>query len=151
MAEIKATQVKRHELADELLTNIKSNVEILSPIAASFAKSEPEFIYRFYHQSMKVFGYGELIRYSVEFFQSVSPQSRPLNGWFSTIASAGLSKEFRDSTNENWLEETRPLLEAFWHTKYFVNQMSSVADSLQDAPEILPYDWAAVLYLYDLR
>jgi hypothetical protein len=151
LAEIKAIQAARHELANELLANIKSKIEIVDSLAASFTKSEPEFIYRFYHQSHKVFGYKETIRYSMQFFESVAPQSRPLNDWFRNIVDAGLSKEFNDSTNANWIDETRPLLEAFWHTKYFVNQMNSAAKSLDTAPDILPYDWAAVLYLYDLR
>lgn len=149
LAEIRAKHEAQLKLADELLVKIKCEQSTLEVLVRSFEKSEPEFIYRFYHQSFKVFGYKELIKYSVQFFENLSP--RPLNDWYRQIVDDGLSQEFSDSTNSNWLAETRPLLEAFWHTCYFAKQMHSAANSLETAPEILPYDWAAVLYLYDLR
>lgn len=151
MAEIKTTHEKRHSLADLLLAQIKSEKDTLDKLVSSFEKSEPEFLYRFYHQSFKVFGYKELIRYTVQFLEKLAPESSKLNEWFRGIIDLGLDKDFTDSTNKNWLRETQPLLEAFWHTKFFVTQMKSSAARLETAPEILPYDWAAVLYLYDLR
>lgn len=135
-----------------MLANIKSNIDVVESLAGSFRKSEPEFIYRFYHQSFKVYGYKHLIKYSVDFYEKISPESRPLNAWFKSIVDDGLAREFdSDATNQNWLQEVQPLLEAFWHSKYFSEQMLSVALTLDTAPEILPFDWAAVLYLYDLR
>lgn len=151
MAEIRATHEARHRLADLLLANIKSEKDTIDKLVSSFEKSEPEFIYRFYHQSFKVFGYKEIIRYTVQFFEELAAESSSLNAWYRGIVDLGLDKDFSDSTNDNWLIETQPLLEAFWHTKFFVTQMKSSAASLETAPEILPYDWAAVLYLYGLR
>jgi hypothetical protein len=150
--QIKAERESRHALAEELLANIKAKLDIVEPLSRSFAKSEAEFVYRFYHQSFKVFGYKELIRYAVSFFESLSPNSKPLNSWYRSITDSGLEKEFTDATNENWLNETQPVLYAFWHSRYFVDQMLSAAKTLEAAPpQVLPYDWAAVLYLYDLR
>jgi hypothetical protein len=87
----------------------------------------------------------------VQFFEKLAPESSKLNEWYRNIVELGLAKDFTDSTNTNWLEETRPLLEAFWHTKFFVTQMRSSAADLEIVPEILPYYWASGLYLYDLR
>lgn len=151
MAEIRAKQENRHGLAETLLVNIKSEKDTIDKLVSSFEKSEPEFIYRFYHQSFKVFGYKELIRYTVQFLEKLAPESSSLNDWYRGIIDLGLDKDFNDSTNDNWLNETQPLLEAFWHTKFFVKQMKSSVERLETAPETLPYDWAAVLYLYDLR
>ncbi len=151
MTEIRAKQEDRHRLAEMLLANIRSEKDTIDNLVSSFKKSEPEFIYRFYHQSFKVFGYKELIRYSVKFLEKLAPESSQLNSWYRGIVDLGLDKGFNDSTNDNWLAETQPLLEAFWHTKFFVTQMKSSAESLETAPEILPYNWASVLYLYDLR
>jgi hypothetical protein len=152
LEEIRNEQEKQRFLANQLLTNIKSNLNIVEPLVASFRKSEPEFIYRFYHQSFKVFGYKELVRFSVNFFEKISPSSRPLNTWYRSIIDKGLANEFNvETTNQNWLQEVQPLLEAFWHSKYFTEQMLSSATTLETAPQTLPYDWAAVLYLFDLR
>lgn len=151
MAEIRANQGNRHALSETLLVNIKSEKDPLDKFVSSFEKSEPEFIYRFYHQSFKVFGYKELIQYTVQFLEKLAPEFLHLNEWYQGIIDLGLAKDFTDSTNDNWLSETQPLLEAFWHTKFFVTQMKSSAASLETAPKIMPYDWAAVLYLYDLR
>ena len=82
----------------------------------------------------------------MQFLKKLAPDTSKLNEWFQEITDLGLDRDFTDSTNENWLRETQPLLEAFWHTKFFVTQMKSSAASLETAPEILPYDWAAVLF-----
>ena len=150
LAKIKAAAEKRHALAKLLLANIKSELDTIDKLAFSFEKAETEFIYRFYHQSFKVFGYKELIRYTIPILEKLAPESQPLNAWYREIVEHGLAQEFSDSTNKNWLSETQLLLNAFWHTSYFVRHIRS-ASELEEAPEILPYDWAAVLYLYDLR
>jgi hypothetical protein len=53
--------------------------------------------------------------------------------------------------NERGLECTRPILEAFWHTKYFIQMMLKYGKELESAPQCLPSGWAAVLYLFELR
>ena len=151
MAEIRANQENRHALSETLLVNIKSEKETLDNLVSSFEKSEPEFIYRFYHQSFKVFGYKELIRYTVQFLEKLAPESSNLNVWYQGIIDLGLAKDFTDSTNDNWLSETQPLVEAFWHTKFFVTQMKSSAVSLEPLQKFCLTFGAAVLYLYGLR
>ena len=117
-----------------------------------FVKNEPEYVYRFYHQSFKVFGMTEQIKYAKALFESRAPQSTSLNACFNEIVGEAVGKAFNsETTNQNWLQETRPILEAFWHSKYFLEQMIQAADELENAPQILPSSWAAVLYLYDLR
>lgn len=92
------------------------------------------------------------IRRAKELFQKLAPDDFPLGRWFSEIADAGIGKEFEfEKTNQIWLEETRPILEAFWHAKYFLEQMLAAADELDKSPQLLPSGWAAVLYLYNLR
>jgi len=41
--------------------------------------------------------------------------------------------------------------EGFWHCRYFIGMMARYGRELDAAPDVLPYGWAAVLYLYDLR
>jgi hypothetical protein len=67
------------------------------------------------------------------------------------IVREGTGKEFRQSDNANWLTVTRPILEAFFHARYFLEMVCRYGKELHSPPELLPSRWAAVLYLYDLR
>ena len=69
----------------------------------------------------------------MQFFEKLAPESSKLNEWYRNIVELGLAKDFTDSTNAIWFDETRPLLEAFWHTRFFVMQMKSSAAHLQTA------------------
>jgi hypothetical protein len=139
-------------VCDKLLSRIKARRDTLNSIHKSLTELEPELLYRYYHQSFKVFSFKEIIRRSKTSFEDLAPEGKPLNEWFLTIINYALEAEFDgETTNKNWLAETRPLLEALWHCKFFVEQMLSSADSLDRAPMTLPYDWAAVLHLYNLR
>lgn len=136
----------------KLLSEIKSHRETLASIHRSIVGIEPELVYRYYHQSFKVFMFKEIIQFTKKTFEDLSPDAKPLNDWFLAVVDYALEAEFNnETTNKNWLLETRPILEALWHCKFFVEQMLSSADSLEEAPKMLPYDWAAVLYLYNIR
>lgn len=143
---------KAQELSDKLLANIKENKAEIERLCDVFKQLEEDYVYRFYHQSFKVFGANGQIKEAQELFERLAPDSFPLNDWFREIADEAMGKEFDFAkTNQIWLAETRPILEAFWHTKYFLEQMLVAADELEKSPQILPSSWAAVLYLYNLR
>lgn len=145
-------QEKAQESSDKLLANIKENKAEIEKLLDVFRQFEEDYVYRFYHQSFKVFGAAAQIKQAVELFQKIAPDSSPLNEWFSSIAKEAIGKEFDFvKTNQIWLSETRPILEAFWHSKYFLEQMLIAADELETSPQLLPSGWAAVLYLYNLR
>ncbi len=152
LAEIKSKFDEKHSKASQLLINIRENRERIRSLLDSFNSSEPDLIYRFYHQSFKVFGMTNLIRQANKLFSDIAPDQSFLNPWYAEISRSGLRKEFKGSyTNQNWQNETLPIMQAFWHAKYFLEQMAASADELRDAPMILPSGWAAVLYLYRLR
>jgi len=143
---------KAQELSDKLLANIKKNKAEIEKLRDVFRRLEEDYVYRFYHQSFKVFGATGQIKQAKELFERLAPDSLPLNDWFCSIADQAIGKQFDFAkTNQIWLVETRPILEAFWHSKYFLEQMLVAADELDESPSLLPSGWAAVLYLYDLR
>ena len=143
---------KAQELSDKLLANVKENKAAIGELRDVFKWLEEDYIYRFYHQSFKVFGATAQIKQAKELFERLAPDSFPLNEWFCTIADEAIGKEFDFAkTNQIWLAETRPILEAYWHSKYFLEQMLVAADELEESPQLLPSGWAAVLYLYNLR
>ena len=76
---------------------------------------------------------------------------RALNSEFLAIIQAGTGKKFRASHNRRWNTHTLPQLQAFWHAKYFIEQMIKYGKELDSPPQMLPSGWASVLYLYNLR
>lgn len=106
-------------------------------------------VYRFYHQSSKVFGLQDKTEAMVSTLGSIAPD-RPLNPWFVEIVEAGTGKRFQPDDNANWTRVTRPILEAFFHTLFFLEMAVRYAN-LDRPPDLLPSGYAALLYLYGLR
>lgn len=152
LEQISAAHRLRQAQADALLENIKNHRADVESLFKTFKREEPDLVYRFYHQSFKVFTMVDLVRHAADLFQRISPDSVDLNDLFDSITSEALGKSFdTNETNSKWLAETMPILQGFWHSKYFLEQMLVAADELEETPEILPSGWAAVLYLYNLR
>ena len=152
LRELEEQQRLKHAAAVQLFDNIKRNADMLKSTLEWFIRDEPDLVYRFYHQSHKVFMMQGLIKSATALFEKLAPDSAELNSWYMAITQRALSTNFDDDTNANWLREALPLTQAFWHSKYFLEQMISAADHLDEAPpQILPSGWAAVLYLYNLR
>jgi hypothetical protein len=109
-------------------------------------------IYRFYHQSFKVYYLQSETKKIVAALQELSP-GRALNAWFEKIIKDGTSKAFDLSDNEHWLDATRPVVEAFFHAKYFLEMAVRYGGTFKKnrPPAMLPSGWAAFLYLYNLR
>lgn len=109
-----------------------------------------DIIYRFYHQSFKVYPLSSYTKKIVEMLNNLMPEIS-LNPWFMQIVNEGTSKEFNDESNNNWLKETRPIIEALIHAKYFLEMIVKYGEELKEVPNELPSGWASVLYLYNLR
>ncbi len=123
-------------------------------LAALFAKHSDHWrfedpVYRFYHQSFKVFGLQSQTKEIVDMLAELIP-GRPLNSWFTAIVTHGTGRTFAMDDNANWTEVTRPILEAFFHARYFL-EMAVRYSELESPPRPLPSGYAALLYLYDLR
>ncbi len=106
-------------------------------------------VYRFYHQSFKVYGLQGTTQAIVQRLQALAPD-RPLNPWFLEIVAAGTGKAFKTEDNARWTEVTRPILEAFFHARFFLEMAVRYSD-LQEPPQMLPSGYAALLYLFGLR
>jgi hypothetical protein len=107
-------------------------------------------IYRFYHQSFKVYYLQESTKRIVKALQDLAPHL-PLNAWFTEIVRAGTGKEFSLEDNKDWTPVTRPIVEAFLHAKFFLEMACKYGNELRSPPQALPSGWAALLYLYNLR
>jgi hypothetical protein len=106
-------------------------------------------VYRFYHQSFKVFGLQSQTAEIVSALQALTPHI-PLNPWFMQIVDEGAAEPFSPEVNQRWVEATRPIVEAFFHARYFLEMVCRYGKELEKPPDSLPSGWAAVLYLYGL-
>lgn len=107
-------------------------------------------ISKFYRQSFKVYDLQRHTKAIVAALRDLLP-GRPLNEWFMKIVGEGTGKKFAMEHNDRWLEETRPILEAFFHARTMLQFIVRYGREFESEPVRLPSGWAAVLYLYDLR
>ena len=74
-----------------------------------------------------------------------------MNPWFLEIIQQGTRREFTIEDNQRWTEVTRPIVEAFFHARYFLEMAVRYGSRLGGPPRLLPSGWAALLELYGLR
>ena len=140
---------------DEVLQLLASLKEALPKLEALLERCSDHWgyedpVYRFYHQSLKLYGLQGTSAEIVAALQRLAPD-RPLNEWFMKIVKEGTGKEFDLDHNRRWPEATRPILEAFFHARFFLEMAVRYGKELEKAPRSLPSGWAALLYLYGLR
>jgi len=63
----------------------------------------------------------------------------------------GTGRSIEDLDNEDWLHDSRAIVEACFHAHYFLKMVCHYAKELDGPPNALPSGWAAVLCLFDLR
>ncbi len=140
------------EANERLLQAIRGHLPALEALLeeASSHWGYEDPVYRFYHQSFKVYSLqGSTVR-MVKALAELAPEGK-LNRWFSEIVEAGTGKEFTMEANQRWTAETRPILEAFFHARFFLEMACKYGRELESAPTMLPSGWAALLYLYEMR
>ena len=146
---IPMTTTDRDEYERILRANLKERAAELSGLWQSVNDhwGYEDGIYRFYHQSFKVYRLQDSTLKIVEALQSLVP-GRALNPWFLEIIQQGTGREFTIEDNPRWTEVTRPIVEAFFHARYFLDMANR-----HNAPpneQFLPSGWAALLTLYQL-
>jgi len=143
----------RHAQGDVLLKNIKKNMPELEPLlkeASEHWKYEDP-VYRYYHGSFKVYYVCGLTEKIVKMLKKISPHDNKdeLNKDFLEILNEGTQIWVHDH-NKEW-SKRRPMLEAFFHARFFLEMAVKYGKELEEAPSCLPSGWAALLYLYNIR
>jgi hypothetical protein len=138
----------------QFLSNIHEALPEMKALAAEIDEWDGEdLIYRFWHQSFKVFGLQNVTERIAELLVRIAPKKSEssLDEWFVQIVSEGTGKEFSLEDNDRWLEATRPILEAYFHARYFLDMAIRYGEELEEPPELLSSGWAALLSLYGIR
>jgi hypothetical protein len=135
-----------------LFSNLKDSLpalkKLLEECRSHWGYEDP--IYRLYHQSFKVYGLQDTTTRIVTALQALAP-ARRMHPWFLQIVADGTGKHFELEHNRRWLEVTRPIVEAFFHARYFLEMAVRYGTELKAPPRTLPSGWAAFLHLYELR
>ena len=139
---------------EQLLANIKAKLPeletLLEEMTSHWGYEDP--VYRFYHQSFKVYGLQSQTNRIVDALRSIAPGGRSFCAEFREIIEAGAGgKRFELGHNKNWTSHTRAFVEAFFHARFFLEMAVKYGRELEDAPNLLPSGWAALLCLYDAR
>ena len=144
--------VKISEDEERLLRAIKEHLDELRALRERMSGhwEYEDSVYRFYHGSFKVFFVQQLTLEIVAALRKLLPDRR-LNEQFLRILNDGTGKTFTPDVNKTWDSSTRPLLEAFFHARYFLDMAVRYGAELDVPPQTLPSGWAGLLYLYNLR
>jgi hypothetical protein len=144
--------IEKFEGERRLLAALKSNRERLVALLdeASSHWGYEDNVYRFYHHSFKVYGIQHLTLAITAALRALLPDV-PLNADFERIVADGTDKTFTYEANKTWNATTRPLVEAFFHARFFLQMAVKYGAELDEVPQVLPSGWAALLYLYNLR
>jgi hypothetical protein len=136
----------------ELLGNIKAHLPQLKKLRDKIDTWDSEdLIYRFYHGSFKVYYLQGRTRSIVELISRIKPKECTLDSLFCSTIERGIRLEWDISHNKDWEKWTRPILESYFHARYFLDMMIKYGEELEDDVQLLPSGWAAVLCLYNLR
>jgi len=143
--ELRLAAARLLESIKERLTELET---LLDKVQSHWGYEDP--VYRFYHQSFKVFLLQERTEEVTAVLGELAP-SEELNPWFLTIVNEGTGRRFSREDNSRWPEATRPILEAFFHARFFLEMAVKYGREFEESPEVLPSGWAALLYLYQIR
>jgi hypothetical protein len=136
-------------LLDAIIKNQSTLEGLLSEVDEHWGAED--LIYRFWHQSMKVYwlqSYTERIALELV---ALAPDNRGLHPWFVAMMEEGTGKTFALEHNDDWLAHTRPIVEAFFHAHYMLSMAVTYGRELKSAPQLLPSGWAMLLELYQIR
>jgi hypothetical protein len=144
----------RYKLHDVLLANIKKNLPELEKLLIEISGhwEYEDCIYRYYHHSFKVYYIQNHTKAIFDALLKLRPHKEDLNSFFMDIYKDGCSMiEWNQEHNKKWGKICRPLVEAFLHSKYFLEMIVKYGKELEETPTCLPSGWASVLHLYNLR
>lgn len=141
----------RAELERALLVALRRDADALLALQARVGKLGDDGVYRFFHQSFKVFHLHNATQQIVDALQALLPDV-PLNPWLMQVVADGAAPKFAGKeTNANWLRETRPVVEAYLLAKQVLDMVCKFARAYEEPPTMFDGGWGTVLYLFLLR
>jgi hypothetical protein len=120
------------ERINTLFLRIKARLPELEELARDLEEAQEDGVYRFYHGSNKVFFLQDPVKAAFTLIKEIGGEDDPPNFEYARIVEAGTAQQFSETTNENWEAETKPILDAFWHTNNFIQMMAKFGEGAGD-------------------
>lgn len=135
-----------------LFTNIKSALPDLERLLAAVCQhwTYEDGVYRFYQRNPKVFELQSSTVAIVDALQALAPHLE-FDPLFRKIIAEGTGKDSGAIDETRWLSETRSILEAYCHARFFLEMVVKYGHNLDELPDMRPRGWTAVLRLFGLR
>jgi len=141
--------IQKHQ---NLLDNIRLKIPDLINCRESADCCYIDCVYRFYHQSFKVYLLQIITNEMVSILCDLAPEGTTLNNdLFLKIIKAGTGLVWKKEHNKEWMRHTQPILEAYFHANFMITMAIKYGKEFEMAPTPLPQGWAALLYLYGIR
>lgn len=138
----------------QLLRNIKGDLPNLETKLKKYSghwECEDPF-YRAYYGSFRVYRIQQSTQDIADALRALSPlQDKKLSELFEEVCRRGTAKQWKPEHNSRWFEETFPMINAFMHSRYFLELAVKYGNELEKAPAIMPSGWAALVCLYRIR
>jgi hypothetical protein len=153
-AEWAARQARDDALRRALGANMIAHIDELEALLEEVNNKwvYEDLVYRFYHQSFKVYWLGGYTRKISEMLAGLAPEGVEMCEFFCQIVAAGTEKEFEREDNNHWVESVGPVVTAFFHARYMLEMVIKYADELVEFGNgFLSSGLAALLELYNLR
>lgn len=119
------------ELFQNLNAQLPELAKLLAHCNSHWDYADP--IYRFYDHSFKVYGLQDETVKIVQALQGLAPPLA-LNDQFLRIVAEGTGKVFTPKDNRHWDAVTRPILEAFFHARFFLEMAVTYGKSPRRYP-----------------
>lgn len=144
------SEEERAFLEVELVHALRRDADELLELRARADRAAEDGVYRLLHQSFKVYRLQTHTTEIVAALQRLLPGTT-LNPWFTQIVTEGTEKTFAREHNTRWLQETRPIVEAFLVAKQALDMTCKYARAFEEPPRVFEPGWGTVLYLFMLR
>jgi len=101
---------------------IRAHLPELEALLEKATRQYEDGVYRFWHWSFKVYRLQDVTARIAAMLRVLSSDGT-VHPWFEQIIDEGTGRKFERSHNDRWLHETRPIVEAFLHAKYFLEMV----------------------------
>lgn len=152
---IEQRRIEHDAKCSDILSHIHARLPELEKLfeEMSHGYEYEDSVYRYYHQSWKVYRLQTQTKRIVTVLRELGPSgTTSFCPHFEIILREGMcDKKFEEEHNREWARHTRPILEAFFHARYFLEMAVRYGKELKALPDMLPSGLAALLCLYKLR
>lgn len=139
-----------NEPHDALLARVRASLPALEALQQEMAEAEAVGILRFYNSDLRVYDLRLLVERAGVVFREIAGEGELALPFEILVQDAAVDRlDLRNS--RVWIMSALPVLTAFHHCQFLVEQHVRYGREMERAPDVPPVGWAALLCLYCLN